>query len=265
MEKQCRKCGLIKSNLDFKKNSNTKCKLCYNKHIKNYRINNPLLILLISAKGRAKKNNLEFNIDLNYLKTLCVKFCQILGIKLEYHNENHQKLNNASVDRIDSSKGYIKSNCRIISLKANTSKSNSTKEEYGKILEGYKNILNNPMNNRIIDIENLNQIEIKKLNNILYDSRRRAKRKNIENNLTIEQLIQIYIKQCPVTGMDLVWNNRSAQDNSPSLDRIDNSKGYEINNCIIISHKANTIKYNLTIEEMELVYQKAFEPLDYLA
>jgi len=47
----------------------------------------------------------------------------------------------------------------------------------------------------------------------------------------------------------------TAGDNSPTLDRIDNTKGYTKDNIIIVSFKANTIKNSATIEELEKVLQ----------
>lgn len=46
--------------------------------------------------------------------------------------------------------------------------------------------------------------------------------------------------------------------NSPTLDRIDNSKGYVKGNVSVISHKANTCKRDMNIEEVErlLKYMK---------
>ena len=41
--------------------------------------------------------------------------------------------------------------------------------------------------------------------------------------------------------------------NSPSFDRIDPTKGYVKGNVIIVSNKANVIKSNATVEELERV------------
>jgi hypothetical protein len=44
-----------------------------------------------------------------------------------------------------------------------------------------------------------------------------------------------------------------ARSNSPSLDRIDSSKGYTPDNIWVISNKANSIKSNATVEELETI------------
>lgn len=42
-------------------------------------------------------------------------------------------------------------------------------------------------------------------------------------------------------------------DNSPSIDRIDNLKGYTKENIKIISHRANAIKRDASVEEVEKI------------
>src|SRR5271169_1259234 len=49
-------------------------------------------------------------------------------------------------------------------------------------------------------------------------------------------------KECPILKIPLFIGDNAPSDNSPSIDRIDNSKGYTKDNIIIISYRANTIK-----------------------
>jgi hypothetical protein len=87
----------------------------------------------------------------------------------------------------------------------------------------------------------------------LYDSaKRRANYKNI--NFSIKQSDIIVPKYCPVLGIELSVGEGSAHDGSPSLDRVIPSLGYIKENIIVVSHKANTIKNNATIDELEKVY-----------
>ena len=72
------------------------------------------------------KRNKDCNFDLPYLKELWEKQngkCAITGVDLVLktsYNKNYQ----ASLDRIDSSKGYIKENVRYISVSVNWLKNN---------------------------------------------------------------------------------------------------------------------------------------------
>jgi hypothetical protein len=57
-----------------------------------------------------------------------------------------------------------------------------------------------------------------------------------------------------ILGIPLVMGDKYAHDNSPSLDRIIPELGYVKGNIMVISHKANTIKSNANIEELEKVF-----------
>ena len=85
---------------------------------------------------------------------------------------------------------------------------------------------------------------------ILNDARHRANKKGLDFNLTIEDaVIPVY---CPLINHKLnrIPNNK-AKEYSPSIDRIDNSKGYIKGNVMIISFKANRIKSNMSIDELK--------------
>lgn len=60
---------------------------------------------------------------------------------------------------------------------------------------------------------------------------------------------------CPVLGIKLDYFAKSHRpaDNSPSFDRIDNTKGYVTGNVKIISNKANRIKSHGNIEELKKI------------
>lgn len=86
--------------------------------------------LLAHARRRASKKGLEYSITLNDLIQLAPECCPVNNNKLVYIHKkfNPDFYNTASIDRIDSQKGYIKENIRIISLQANILK-NSCKFE----------------------------------------------------------------------------------------------------------------------------------------
>lgn len=99
---------------------------------------------------RVKNRNYEYDIDLVYLKNLWDEnnICVYTGVKLElpkYSGVNNQ-LTTASLDRIDSSKGYNKGNVQFISIAANHAKNNLSHEEMIKfcdlIYENKKSLLN---------------------------------------------------------------------------------------------------------------------------
>lgn len=79
-----------------------------------------------------------------------------------------------------------------------------------------------------------------------------AKARNIPFKLTIPELNDLtFPVTCPILGIPLKFNRGMLQDNSYSVDRIDSSKGYEIDNIQVISWRANRLKNNATREELE--------------
>lgn len=91
-----------------------------------------------SAKSRAKQRSEEFSIDLE--DVVVPDKCPILGIPLKY-NRGIKEDNSYSLDRIDSSKGYIKGNIWVISLRANRIKNDSTPQELRLIADKVEEML----------------------------------------------------------------------------------------------------------------------------
>lgn len=61
---------------------------------------------------------------------------------------------------------------------------------------------------------------------------------------------------CPMLGIPLFFNESGSGEknpNSPSIDRIDPSKGYEVGNILICSWRANQLKNDGTLEELEKI------------
>lgn len=86
-------------------------------------------------------------------------------------------------------------------------------------------------------------------------ARARAKSKGLEFNLTMESVSIPTV--CPVLGITIVpfGDGVGFQDASPSLDRIDNAKGYTADNVIVVSWRANRIKCDATVDEMRRLYE----------
>lgn len=58
---------------------------------------------------------------------------------------------------------------------------------------------------------------------------------------------------CPVFGIELNWFALRLSEDSPTIDRIDNTKGYIPGNVMIISWRANRIKNDGTLEEHQMI------------
>jgi hypothetical protein len=82
----------------------------------------------------------------------------------------------------------------------------------------------------------------------------RAKAKGLPFNITLEYLRSIAEDKCPIFYTDFSWGRAGLgrgkfKDNAPQLDRIIPELGYVIGNVAFISHRANRIKDNGTMQE----------------
>jgi hypothetical protein len=80
-------------------------------------------------------------------------------------------------------------------------------------------------------------------------ARSRATTDGIPFTIRVEDIV--IPTRCPVFGVKLQRARNRATGNSPSLDRIINSRGYVPTNIWVISRRANSIKNDTTIEELE--------------
>jgi len=84
-------------------------------------------------------------------------------------------------------------------------------------------------------------------------ARRRAKARGCDVDLTPEWLLQNLPERCPLLGIPFVFSSGVSTDNTPTVDRKDSSKGYTMDNCWIVSAKANRMKTNASTGEIELL------------
>ena len=94
-----------------------------------------------------------------------------------------------------------------------------------------------------------------RLQMLINASKQRAKNKDREHNISVEDIKKIFPEDgcCPIFGMKLEFNSAGFRENSPSIDRIDSTKGYTPDNIQIISWKANRIKGYASIQEIEML------------
>jgi hypothetical protein len=82
--------------------------------------------------------------------------------------------------------------------------------------------------------------------------RGRAKKHNIPFDLTVDDIS--IPDHCPVLGIPIKFGQDvHDRDNSPSVDRIIPSLGYVKGNIIVVSFRANRIKNDATVQELETI------------
>lgn len=87
-----------------------------------------------------------------------------------------------------------------------------------------------------------------RIRRLITEAKYRAARAGIEFSLKFEDLK--IPENCPALGIPIRWDRHSPHANKPSLDRIDNSKGYTRENTRIVSLRANILKKDATREEI---------------
>jgi hypothetical protein len=131
----CTDCGEMLPFSDFHKHSigymgyATKCKNCRKiTSKKRYAETDRSFWLCASAKYRAKKKGIDFNIEPSDI--IIQNDCPVLKRPYVRHTDMAP-----SVDRIDNNKGYIKGNIEVMSVRANRLKGDYTIEEINLLLE----------------------------------------------------------------------------------------------------------------------------------
>ena len=80
------------------------------------------------------------------------------------------------------------------------------------------------------------------------EGRRRAREKGLQFSIRLDDVPGIP-SHCPILGIPIVAGQSNLHPGSPSLDRIDSDLGYIAGNVRVISHRANVLKSNITLEQ----------------
>lgn len=107
------------------------CNECNNEQRQKWYQKDPRSVMLLSAKARANRDGLLF--DLIREDIVIPDVCPVLGIPL-YVGDRNRHDNAPSLDRRDSTQGYVKGNVVVISYRANRIKNDATTEELEQVL-----------------------------------------------------------------------------------------------------------------------------------
>ena len=140
--RQCVKCLEYKGYSEYHVHSgckygyNTICKVCrLPLSKKQYEGTSLEYRMLARCRSRAKRSDPPLDFNLSEEDILIPERCPVMQTPIR----KGSGARSPSVDRIDSSKGYIKGNVRVISSLANSLKSNLTLEELRNLLDYVEN------------------------------------------------------------------------------------------------------------------------------
>lgn len=191
----------------------------------------------------AKRRNLELQITSEKAYEIFLrqnKKCALSNIDLRLKQNNLNICDCASLDRIDSSKGYTEDNVQWIHKKLNFMKNILSNTEFIYWCTLVENFTKDPIfhNNNIIE-----KVPEKYFKSLINNTQRRYICLNITINDLQEHLIRCH-SRCNYTGLPISFQNKTA-----SIDRIDSNIGYIHNNIQWVHKIINRMKMTLSHEE----------------
>jgi len=238
--------------------------------------------LYYSAKSRATKKGLEFSITVDDI--VIPRRCPVLGVALKAGvgggTVSVAKLESSpTLDRIDNSKGYTPDNICVISLRANNLKRDATLYELECLAYHMAHppkcqakdataLMNQAVEENIagkeLSDDRNRYVSVDHKKRMLQSARGRRKLYSFDESLTVDDFT--IPEFCPVLGIKLrpsVGLGSTTLDKfyaSPSIDRIDCSRGYNKDNIQVVSFRANCLKRDASLWEIRALvnYMKDF-------
>lgn len=276
----------------------TKCIICH-KNNRPKKQNSPFYTGYYDISGRywalflksANKRNRVIAINIEDVWNQYIiqnKRCALSGVNISFEYYDGYKTT-ASIDRINSKLNYTSDNIQVVHPIINRMKFVFSQKKfidlcteitrYSKLQKRIE-INNNPklqsISSQHFNFKGYNNISLCWFNQYKKNSKKRTKQykktwtrhRNLSFKIIIQQIDQIYNQQngkCILSGRDI---SCIRQGSTASLDRIDSSKGYIINNVQLIHKEFQTLKGYMSQEEFlywcKLVAEYSAEKLDKL-
>ncbi len=232
----------------------TRCKIC---RYKSAQLNGHISYRKVKIiKDNAKKRNIYYdkNIDKKYLWSLYLKQnkkCALSGIDIKFADthkeETCKKGTTASLDRINNSKEYTKDNIQWVHKDINKMKYTYNSEQF---ISTCQDIVKNNNKKNLYDLNAKNENGQIFSHKLWYSMKKGARDRNIlfSKKITKQLLWELYLKQnkkCILTGWGIVLakSGKYQKYNTASLDRIDSSKNYTLNNIQWLHKDINRMKW----------------------
>jgi D-beta-D-heptose 7-phosphate kinase/D-beta-D-heptose 1-phosphate adenosyltransferase len=234
-----------------------------------------------SIKNGASQRNIEFNVSIEHAWILFLKqnrCCALTNRKLTFKTRS-QGYGNVSLDRIDSSIGYIYGNLQWVYKDINLLKNkfdettlidfcekifinSQLKYNYDKINDSYLTdeflIKRYKYSKKTIKTSKKKWRGLGELSLEYYRSiKRGAEDRGLSFDINIEDIWELYLKQggrCNLSGGKIYFSrNRKKHKQTASVDRIDSSLGYQKDNIQIVHKHINIMKHTFS-QDMFITY-----------
>lgn len=203
---------------------------------------NPEKHLLRSARCRARNESAPFAITESDIEI--AGLCPVLGTPMAPDDMRHRD-SRPSLDRIVPSLGYMPGNVAVISYRANILKSDGSADEFNLIARWMRGEVYPSSTYQCCPFAR------ERSKRMLIHARHRARRGSIPCDLTIGD-VRIPVA-CPALGIPIEVDLDIQGHSSPTLDRMDPALGYVSGNVSVISWRANNLKRDATLEEIERI------------
>jgi hypothetical protein len=218
--------------------------------------------ILNDCRSRVKKKLqhgriLEYEIDKDFILQLYEKQnkkCAMTNIEMTHNSLNDRKngdchimnLYNISIDRIENTIGYTKTNVRLVCAFVNKIRMDMNDDEFMSLC---KEVTTERKGKKVNIDEVIESYKFDKFIKYKLDSaKHNAKSREIDFELEKEDIIEIFKKQkgkCMFTKNRLSFDRELTKDSDLSIDRIDCSIGYISTNIQLVENKINISKSDI--------------------
>ena len=206
-------------------------------------LHNSLCRCLASVKGKDKKRKRNFDLTMDFLFFLHTKQnskCYYCENVLNVENNNNKTLDQISIDRKNSKIGHIMGNCVLACYFCNGTKTDRPMEEYKLFLE----FIRNPDK-----LYNFPVIPHKTWITPIYSN---LKTEHPESDITREWIQQQFTEQngkCFYTDIKMIITKENRFLFKPSMERVDCSKPYNQDNCVLVCLGSNLGRNDIPLQE----------------
>jgi hypothetical protein len=166
--------------------------------------------------------------------------CGYSQIKMDPTGRNRAQA--LSIDRLDNSKPHDHNNCILVVLPVNLGKNQMNDKEFRNWLDLIAEHRGS-IRSKITADERTHIQYV--LNSGMRNNSNPTRRARVKCTVTIDELVEFcnQNRNCAVTGVPVVW--AAKQWNTGSFDRIDNDRGYSLDNIQIVLRNINYMKSNI--------------------